>query len=289
MDRREEQVVDAFGREWAAFDHAASTGEIEATFAQYFRIFPWDQLPDRAEGFDLGCGSGRWARLVAPRVGALTCIDASTAAVAVASRNLAHLPNCRVVEGRAGALPLRPASMDFGYALGVLHHLADPPGALRDAVSKLRPGAPFLVYVYYTLDGRPLHYRLAWRAADAVRRVVSRLPHTARRAVAEVAAVAVYYPFARTARWLEARGRSPDGVPLAPYRDRSLYMMRTDSLDRFGTSVERRYTRAEAIALMTGAGLERVRVSDSEPYWCLLGYAPRATTSLDTKGLFSDK
>ena len=36
-------------------------------FGDYFAIFPWDQLPPDAEGFDMACSSGRWARFVAPR------------------------------------------------------------------------------------------------------------------------------------------------------------------------------------------------------------------------------
>ncbi len=39
------------------------------------RSFPWHTLPDEAVGFDLGCGSGRWARFVGRRVGRLFCVD----------------------------------------------------------------------------------------------------------------------------------------------------------------------------------------------------------------------
>lgn len=37
-------------------------GEAERVFGDYFAIFPWDQLPPNGEGFNMGCGSGRWAR-----------------------------------------------------------------------------------------------------------------------------------------------------------------------------------------------------------------------------------
>jgi hypothetical protein len=60
-------------------------------FAEYFEIFPWDSLPRDAVGFDAGCGSGRWAALVAPRVGWLHYIDASAEALAVAQKSLAGL------------------------------------------------------------------------------------------------------------------------------------------------------------------------------------------------------
>ena len=80
------KTVEGFGDEWARFDQSGVSGaEMASIFDQYFRIFPWAQLPPDAVGFDLGCGSGRWARRVAPRVGRLHCIDASADALAVAS------------------------------------------------------------------------------------------------------------------------------------------------------------------------------------------------------------
>ena len=63
-------------------------------FKEYFAIFPWNDLPDRAVGVDVGCGSGRWAVRVAPKVGTLHCVDASEQALVVARRNLARQPNC---------------------------------------------------------------------------------------------------------------------------------------------------------------------------------------------------
>ena len=43
-------------------------------------------MPKKAEGFDMGCGTGRWAKFVAPKVGKLHCIDPSNAIV-VAKKN----------------------------------------------------------------------------------------------------------------------------------------------------------------------------------------------------------
>ena len=56
--------------------------EAEPVFGDYFAIFPWEQFPLNAEGFDMGCGSGRWDCFVAPRVGRLHCIDPSSALAA---------------------------------------------------------------------------------------------------------------------------------------------------------------------------------------------------------------
>ncbi len=60
-------VVEAFGEEWSKFHHAdLDNPDLQATFQSYFSIFPWHELPPNAEGFDLGCGTGRWAHFVAP-------------------------------------------------------------------------------------------------------------------------------------------------------------------------------------------------------------------------------
>jgi hypothetical protein len=85
-------------------------------------------------------------------------------------------------------------------------------------------------------------------------------------------AVTVYYPLARSALALEMAGFKPDSVPLAYYRRRSFYTMRTDALDRFGTRLEQRFTAGQIRALMRNAGLEEVTFSPVPPYWCAVGF-----------------
>ena len=266
-------TVAGFGAEWRAFDQSRlPESDLRRQFEQYFRIFPWQELPADAIGFDLGCGSGRWARCVAPRVGRLHCIDASAAAIAVARSNLREHPNCDFHVASVGDLPLAPESMDFGYSLGVLHHVPDTEGGIRACVEPLRPGAPFLIYLYYAFDQRPAWFRATWRVADSLRRVISRLPHAAKLAVTSVIALLVYYPLARLARLGERLGADVDGIPLSVYRDRSLYMMRTDAYDRFGTRLEKRFRAEEIRGMLERAGLQRVSFSDDYPYWCAVGF-----------------
>src|SRR5690606_29892251 len=90
------KTVEGFGEEWAAFDQTAlDDADWSQIFEGYFSVFPWDALPADASGFDLGCGSGRWARGVAPRVGMLHCIDPSDKALQVARRVLGDRANIR--------------------------------------------------------------------------------------------------------------------------------------------------------------------------------------------------
>ncbi|MBV9929357.1 MAG: class I SAM-dependent methyltransferase [Alphaproteobacteria bacterium] len=263
------RTVEGFGREWAAYDQSGlDAEEHERLFAAYFSLFAFDGL---GEGFDLGCGSGRWAKLVAPRVGHLHCIDPAGEALAVARRNLADLDNVSFHRAASDAIPLPDDSQDFGYSIGVLHHIPDAEAAMRDCVRKLKPGAQLLVYLYYRLDGRPAWFRALWRASDLVRKSVSRLPFRARKAVTDMLAGAVYFPLARLARLAEAAGLPAAGLPLYSYRNLSFYAMRTDALDRFGTSLEQRFTRGEIAAMMGRCGLVDVAFREEEPYWVAVG------------------
>ena len=45
-----------------------------------------------------------------------------------------------------------------------------------------------------------------------------------------------------------------------------------DALDRFGTRLEKRFTKAQIERMMAEAGLERIAFGDGEPFWCALGY-----------------
>lgn len=268
----DEATVEGFGAEWAAFDQSRiSDAQYQRYFDSYFGSFPFESLPDGAEGFDLGCGSGRWAAGVAGRVGKLHCIDASGQALDVARRRLAGLPNVAFHLATVDAMPLAEDSQDFGYSLGVLHHVPDIQAALADCVGKLKPGAPFLLYLYYALDNRPAWFRALWKASNQSRKVISRLPFRLRRAVTDAIAIGVYWPLARAARLAERAGANSEHLPLSFYRQSSLYTMRTDALDRFGTRLEQRFSRQQVEAMMAEAGLVDIHFAEGPPYWVAWG------------------
>lgn len=270
---RDDEVVDGFGEEWRVFNHSGSKAEgLERSFVAYFSIFPWAKLPPLAKGFDLGCGSGRWARLVAPKVGELHCIDASIEALSVARNNLLGFSQVRFHIASVEAIPLPDDSMDFGYSLGVLHHVPDTEAGIAACVRKLRRGAPFLLYLYYAFDNRPAWFRAIWKVSDLVRRLICGLPFGLKRVFCEVLAALVYWPLARIARVGEAIGLKVGNWPLSAYRKSGFYMMRNDSLDRFGTRLEQRFTQLEIEAMMRRAGLGEIQFSDAEPFWCVVGY-----------------
>jgi SAM-dependent methyltransferase len=269
---RDDATIRGFGAEWSAFDQSALRGEeYQRIFDGYFRIFPFDSLSAKAEGFDLGCGSGRWAKSVAARVGKLHCIDASPLAVEVARKNLSGLMNIDFHVASVESIPLEDGSQDFGYSLGVLHHVPDTKSALSACARKLKIGAPFLVYLYYGFDNRPKWFRLLWTLSEVPRWLIARMPFALRRILTDGIALAIYWPLARSAGLLQRLGCNVSNMPLTTYRDLSFYTMRTDALDRFGTRLEQRFTRAEIKQMMEAAGLTDVLFSDLQPFWVAVG------------------
>ncbi len=55
-----------------------------------------------------------------------------------------------------------------------------------------------------------------------------------------------------------------ESFPLWYYRRRSFYFMRTDALDRFGTRLEKRFTKAEIRQMMEQAGLENITFNETQ-------------------------
>jgi ubiquinone/menaquinone biosynthesis C-methylase UbiE len=267
-------VATGFGYEWSTFRQSEaelSPADRGAIFNSYFRIFPWNALSEHAQGLDVGCGSGRWSAMVAPRVGHLHLLDASEDALAVARQNLTGQSNVSFHLASVGNIPLADGSLDFAFSLGVLHHVPDTIAAIRSIAAKLKAGAPFLIYLYYALDNRPWWYRAIWYASDVLRQAISRLPQGLRLLTSQIIAISVYWPLARFAALLERAGLSTSAIPLESYRHRAFYVMRTDAYDRFCTKLEQRFTRGQIETMLVDAGFGEIRFSDTVPYWCAVG------------------
>lgn len=272
MSNVDDRTVAGFGHQWSTYRQDREGDEMRRLFDRYFSLFPWDRLGPEAVGFDMGCGSGRWARFVSDRVGKLLCVDASAEALEVAKSNLKDRANVEFVVGSVGDRLVPEGSMEFGYSLGVLHHVPDTQGALTSCAKMLKPGAPFLVYLYYSMDNKPGWYRAVWKMSGVLRWFISHLPIALRNVVTESIALIVYWPLARLSRMLDGFGINTKDLPLNDYKDSSFYRMRHNARDRFGTPLEQRFSRKEIEEMMAKAGLENIAFREGPPYWCALGF-----------------
>jgi SAM-dependent methyltransferase len=264
----DQKTVAGFGEEWSRFtQQELSDSERTELFHKFFPLIDWSRKFNKA--LDFGCGSGRWDILVAPLVGELVAADASPEALAVARGNV-QAPNVSFVECTPETLPFPDGYFDLICSIGVLHHVPDTQGALHSLTKKLSSGGTLLLYLYYAFDNRPAWFRGLWKASDLLRRVISKLPLWARYAISQVIACFIYWPLARIARYVTV----PDSWPLKFYANRSFYYMRTDALDRFGTRLEKRFTRTQIQRMLESVGLADIRFSTSDPFWVCVANKP---------------
>lgn len=267
----DEKVVNDFGEEWTKFD-SFSQEELDEIGNDYFDIVPPQLFTSETKVIDIGCGSGRWSKYVAPKVGIIEAVDPSHA-VLVARRMLAEDTNTRVTHAEANNIPFEDNTFDFGFSLGVLHHIPDTQSALNSCVSKIKPGGHFLVYFYYRFDNRGPLFKSLFGVINGIRAITCRLPGPLKKLVCDLIAMLIYWPLSRFSLVVKSilGRRIASKIPLSYYADRSMNIMRNDALDRFGTRLEKRFTRKEITEMMTEAGLTDIVFSDREPYWHALG------------------
>ena len=267
------KVIKDFGNEWSNYDQSTiDKKELIKAFNQYFEIFPKNILNKNNEGFDMGCGSGRWSKLIAPLVKKLNCIDPSYKALNVAKKNLINHKNVFFYNKGVNEISLKPNSQDFGYCLGVLHHITETQKGIKSCYNLLKENSPFLIYLYYKFDNKPIWFKIIWKTSDYLRKFVSKLPFKIKKIVTYFIALIIYYPLSKIAKIFDRLGFNVNNFPLSYYRNKNFYFMATDSLDRFGTKLEKRFTKKEVEKMLLDAGFVEIKFSKNTPYWVALAW-----------------
>ncbi|MBI3267657.1 MAG: methyltransferase domain-containing protein, partial [Planctomycetes bacterium] len=134
----------AFGESWTRF------GGLSDRYKN--QLLEWI-APVRAQDLqgktllDAGCGKGRHLA-VAAELGVKFAAGADlSCAVEMAYRNTVRFPNVLVVQADLHRLPLRPV-FDYGWSIGVIHHISGPAAVLGRVIRSLRPGGRFSAWVY---------------------------------------------------------------------------------------------------------------------------------------------
>lgn len=268
----DKKTVESFGEEWQSF-HGFTPEEIKRIGDMYFDIVTSEMLNENSKVVDIGCGSGRFIKYLRGRYAYMAGVDPSEAVFAADSL-IGEDDKVEIVQASTDNIPFPDGYFDFGYSLGVLHHIPDTRKALKDSVKKIRPGGYFLLYLYYSLDNKSAAFRAVFHLSNLIRRVVSTLPSKLKKFVCDVLAVILYMPFVFLCRFLRVIGvpeRIREKVPLQGYERQSFYVIRNDSLDRFGTPLEQRFSRKEIDEMMRAAGLTHIIFSEKIPYWHAVG------------------
>lgn len=268
------ETVNSFGDEWNAF-HGFNEEDIEKLGNDYFDIVPNEILNENSRVLDIGCGSGRFIKYLVDRNRVRSIVGADPShAIYAADKLIGKNEKVSLIKASANALPFEKESFDFVYCIGVLHHIPDTFKAMQGCVEHVKKGGHFLTYLYYDLDNRGIAFRSLFHISNVFRRGISKLPKGPKKMVCDLLAVSFYMPFVLTSRGLKAIGVSEkirSKIPLYGYENKSFYIIRNDSLDRFGTPLEQRFTKKQITEMMEKCGLTDITFSNNIPFWHAVG------------------
>lgn len=267
----DDEVVTSFGEEWLKF-HAFQDNELEKLGKEYFDIVDDTILNKNTYVLDMGCGSGRYSKYIASKVGFIEAMDPSDA-VGAANVLLKDVPNVRISKSSVDNIPFANNTFDFVMTIGVLHHIPDTLNAMKKCVEKVKQGGFFYVYLYYALDNRSLLFRFLFQLTNLLRLGVSSMPHGIKKFFCDMLAVVLYMPLILLGRILYRCGfkKAAISLPLSNYQNKSFFIIRNDALDRFGTKLEQRFSKVKIEEMMINCGLSNINFSNNEPYWHAIG------------------
>lgn len=159
---------------------------------------------------EIGCGVGQYVlkSLVEHEPAKIVALDLTegvdTLRRVVVEKYPALLDRILFVQASVFSMPLPPATFDYVYSLGVLHHTGDTRAAIRAAAALVRDGGELNVWVYaapaYHIDtrepGREALSRWMPLARIAVERLRSRVWYRLFSKMSPERAAAVLKPFA---------------------------------------------------------------------------------------------
>ncbi len=96
---------------------------------------------------DFGCGAGRFIEVVRMKKGRVIGLDLSDS-VDSAAAHFRHDPDVLVCQADILNPPIRQASVDGAFSIGVLHHTPDPVRGFQQLARVIKPGGWAAVAVY---------------------------------------------------------------------------------------------------------------------------------------------
>lgn len=268
----DQKVLKSFGQEWAKFPFNDSLNDeyLDRIFEGYTSTIDLNSFGiQNSVAADFGAGSGRWTSRFAPSFRLIYAVEPSLDAFKILEAKFQSNEKVVPLNETIGNCSIEAESLDLAISLGVLHHLPDTNLAIREISKKLCSGGTFLCYLYYKLEDQPWHLRQIFRLVDVARKIVSQMPFKLKYFSTSIIAISVYFPLARFAKLLDNLGFNATLIPLHSYSKMPFIVMRNDALDRFGTSLEKRFNKKDIMTMLQKSDfdLSTLTFSDFSPFW----------------------
>lgn len=251
-------IIEDFGKEWTSF-HDFDENELQKIGDEYFDIFDKENWKDKV-AIDFGGGTGRWTKYIAPYFKKVYLIEPSDA-IYHATKVLHQEENIVFIKSTIEECPLPSNSFEFAMSLGVLHHIENTEYALQKIKEKIKPNGTFYFYLYHNLESYGILKKIIFSFVDFLRKVISKLPFKIKKCICNVIGLIIYFPLARISKITKLN------LPLSYYSNKSLYIMQNDALDRFGTKLEKRYSKKTLYTLLEETKFADIEFSIGTPFY----------------------
>jgi SAM-dependent methyltransferase len=249
-----QEYAGSFGFQWKLYSRTqlddATSQRSENAFRRRTGFRPEDLKGKLV--LDVGCGMGRFAE-VATRWGArVVGVDLSLASE-MAARNLADR-SATIFQADVFKLPFAPASFDYIYSIGVLHHTPDCAQAFKVLPPLLKPGGRIAVWLYSA-------YNPWYRMSDVYRKVTRRMaPETLHRLCRVVIPL---YGIHQGLKRIPFVGKPASSVlawalPMSHHPEATWRVL--DTFDWYSPWYQSKHTYEEVFRWFEDCGLEELRV-----------------------------
>ncbi len=273
------RYASSFGAQWRTFART----QLDGPRSKESRL-RWDTevgwTADDVAGklvVEFGSGAGRFVDVVS-RLGAKLAVGVDiTDAVDASQENLGGRGNCFFVQADFFRPPIRRASMDLGYSIGVMHHTPEPEEAFNQLVATIRESGSVAVGLYdISLHRRPNRDSLAvatkdllwaanmWRC-EIFRAVTTRVPEKALLAYCKTV-----IPVLHRLNKVPVVGVVRYALPSTCYKDLPVEWSMVDTFDTYATKIVHRYRAKDVFQWFLKAGLHDIVVMNSRAGWISL-------------------
>ncbi len=197
---------------------------------------------------DFGSGIGRWSYILSKRVNlkSLVVSDASDA-IFVSRENLKEFNNVIFLKFDIDQCPFDKNVIDFGFCLGVLHHLPYDLNDSKKCINKIHNSCKEnLFYLYWKFDERGIFFKSLYKISNLLRlQTIKFKNYYTRKIISHFLTLFIYFPFIFLNRFFYTLKIPIKKMPLTFYTFMSYSRVRQDAYDKFFTSVEYRYSKNE--------------------------------------------
>lgn len=267
-----DDYVSSFSFEWRRFartqlDSANGFTESESRFRQSLN-FPLEELAGKRV-LDAGCGMGRFAEIAAKYGATVVGVDMSYA-VEPAATNLARWPDVSILQADLRQLPLKTATFDLVYSLGVLHHTPNAREAFATLLPYVKPGGQISITLYSGYN------RIYVASTNAWRIVTTRLPKKLVYYFSHLA-IPAYYVYKTP--FLGLIGKAL--WPICEHPNKEWRVL--DTLDCYTPAYQSFHSHPEVFRWFKEAGLEDIEVL--EPGISFIARRPLQAAPKDSRGV----